>query len=212
MKHEIPEPAEAHSEIRGRDGPPASGTAGAAGPDGNGRQAPGLPCEEARAIAERAHHGQVEPSGAPYLDHVRRVVASVPAEASSVAWLHDVFEWTELAEEDLALAGLAPHERRALRLLTRRHGSDDDDDEFVAHVWRIAVAPGAAGDIARAVKRADMLDRLGRPRDPHATWRPPYSRALDVLEAAWASPRSCTPRAASSSGSDPGWEPGEELS
>ena len=67
----------------------------------------GLPSEDARMIAERAHRGQIEPSGQPYIDHVRRVVAKVPAEAASVAWLHDVLEWTELTEDEPALRG--PH-------------------------------------------------------------------------------------------------------
>ena len=138
-----------------------------------------MPCEEARGIAERAHRGQVEPSGAPYIDHVRRVAASVPAGAASVAWLHDVLEWTGLTYDDPALAGLAPHERRALLLLTRHGG--DDDDRFLSHLRDIRVAPGAAGEIARAVKGADMEDRLRFPRDPNAAWRPPYRRALTIL-------------------------------
>ncbi len=138
-----------------------------------------MPCEEARGVAERAHRGQVEPSGAPYIDHVRRVAASVPAEAASVAWLHDVLEWTGLTDDDPALAGLAPHERRALLLLTRHGG--DDDDRFLSHLRDISVAPGAAGEIARAVKGADMEDRMRLPRDPNAAWRPPYRRALTIL-------------------------------
>ncbi|HTI32193.1 MAG TPA: hypothetical protein VL422_00870 [Miltoncostaea sp.] len=139
----------------------------------------GMPAADARAIAERVHRGQLEPSGRPYIHHVRRVAAGVPPEAASVAWLHDVLEWTALGDDDPALDQLAPHERAALALLTR-HG-DDDDDRFLAHLRDIAAAPGAAGDIARAVKRADMLDRLRHPRDPAAAWRPPYVRALAVL-------------------------------
>ena len=149
------------------------------GPDGAEPLALGMPTTEARAIAERAHRWQVEPSGRPFIDHVRRVAGSVPAEAASVAWLHDVLEWTDLAEDDPALACLAPHERGALALLTRHGG--DDDDRFLSHLWGITVAPGAAGRIARAVKRADMQDRLRHPRDPGAAWKPPYTHALEVL-------------------------------
>ncbi len=138
-----------------------------------------MPAEQAEAIAERAHRGRVEPSGRPYIEHVRRVAASVPDEAASVAWLHDVLEWTDLTEDDPALAALAPGERRALRLLTRHGG--DDDRRFLQHLRTITTAPGAAGDIARAVKRADMQDRLRHPRDPGAAWRPPYLRALELV-------------------------------
>jgi len=141
----------------------------------------GMPSEEARGIAERAHRGHVEPSGRPYIDHVRRVVAEVPPDATSVAWLHDVLEWTALAEDDEALARLAPQERAALLLLTRCGDDGDDDDHFLSHVRSIAAASGAAGEIARAVKRADMEDRFRHPRDPGATWRPPYPVALEML-------------------------------
>lgn len=138
-----------------------------------------MPAEQAEAIAERAHRGRMEPSGRPYIEHVRRVAASVPDEAVSVAWLHDVLEWTELTEDDPALGTLAPGERRALRLLTRHDG--DDDRRFLHHLGSITTAPGAAGVIARAVKLADMQDRLRHPRDPGAPWRPPYLRALRLL-------------------------------
>jgi hypothetical protein len=173
---------------------PASIRAGNVPARRRGTNMPGMPSSEARAIAEWAHRGQVEPSGRPYIEHVRRVAALVPDEAASVAWLHDVLEWTDLTEDDPALGTLAPHERVALGLLTRP-GDDDDDDRFLSHVRIIAVARGAAGDIARAVKRADMEDRLRRPRDPGAAWMPPYDRALGLLARLRPSPRARPGRA-----------------
>jgi hypothetical protein len=143
------------------------------------RPPPGLPGDKARAIAERAHSGQIEPSGRPYLHHVRRVAAAVPLEAEATAWLHDVVEWTDLDEEDLVAAGLSPQECLALRLLTRP--DEPDDESFLSHVRLIALAPGPGGKLARLVKRADMEDRLRLPRDPDAAWRPPYCRALEML-------------------------------
>ena len=145
----------------------------------SGGLAHGIPGERARAIAERAHRGQVEPSGRPYVHHVRRVAAAVPREAAGVAWLHDLLEWTDTREEDLVAAGLGSHERAALRLLTR--ANERDDESFLAHVRVIAVTPGPAGDLARLVKRADMEDRLRLPRDPAGAWMPPYRRALAIL-------------------------------
>jgi hypothetical protein len=129
-----------------------------------------------------AHADQAEPSGHPYIDHVRRVAEAVPPEAVSVAWLHDTLERTEVAEGSLDAAGLAPYEREALRLLTRRDEADDRNDAtFLSHVRAIAAAPGRAGRIARAVKRADMEDRMRMPRDPAAAWQPPYTPALALL-------------------------------
>ena len=122
----------------------------------------------------------MEPSGRPFIAHVRRVASGVPAFARSVAWLHDVLEWTGVGERELVAAGLAPDELAALRLLTR--GPDEADDEgFIAEVRAIALAPGCPGAIARAVKRVDMEDRARHPRNPGAGWSPPYDRASRLL-------------------------------
>ena len=104
----------------------------------------------------------------------------MPAFAQRVAWLHDALEWAGLRDEDLRDAGLDAEEVAAVRLLTREEGGDDDR-AFLAHVGAIARAPGRAGRIARAVKRADMIDRCRHPRDPRADWIPPYERGLALL-------------------------------
>lgn len=48
----------------------------------------------AKALAHRAHAGQVDKAGRPYIEHVARVAAAVSddPEAEAVAWLHDVVE------------------------------------------------------------------------------------------------------------------------
>ena len=48
----------------------------------------------ARDLAHRAHAGQVDKAGRPYIEHVARVAAAVAddPEAEAVAWLHDVLE------------------------------------------------------------------------------------------------------------------------
>ena len=140
----------------------------------------GIARARAQAIAERAHCGQIEPSGGPFIAHVRRVASGVPEFARSVAWLHDVLEWTWVGERELVAAGLASDELAALRLLTRAPG-EADDEAFFAEVRAIAIAPGRPGAIARAVKRADMEDRALRPRHPGARWSPPYDRARRLL-------------------------------
>ncbi len=106
--------------------------------------------------------------------------SGVPAFARSVAWLHDVLEWTWVGERELAAAGLASDELAALRLLTRAPG-EADDEAFFAEVRAIAIAPGRPGAIARAVKRADMEDRALHPRHPGGRWSPPYDRARRLL-------------------------------
>jgi hypothetical protein len=136
----------------------------------------------ARELAERAHRGQVEPSGRMFLDHVRRVASAVPPSARAVAWVHDALEWTGCGEPDLVAAGLSPDELAAVRLLTRDAG-DGSDRSFLEHVLVIARAGGRAGHIARTVKRADSEDRARHPRDPGVGRPPPYARARALLAA-----------------------------
>lgn len=48
----------------------------------------------AKALAHRAHAGQVDKAGRPYIEHVARVAAAVSDDpiAEAAAWLHDVIE------------------------------------------------------------------------------------------------------------------------
>jgi (p)ppGpp synthase/HD superfamily hydrolase len=50
--------------------------------------------KRAKDLAHRAHAGQVDKAGRPYIEHVARVAAAVAddPEAEAVAWLHDVLE------------------------------------------------------------------------------------------------------------------------
>lgn len=56
----------------------------------------------AKALAYRAHAGQVDKAGRPYIEHVARVAAAVSddPEAEAVAWLHDVLEDCPAFEEE----------------------------------------------------------------------------------------------------------------
>ena len=69
--------------------------------------------DRARLISERLHASDREEDGTPLLQHIRRVAYEVPAEARTVAWLHEAFEWTAVAEQELLASGL--DERRAPR-------------------------------------------------------------------------------------------------
>ncbi|WP_426355626.1 phosphohydrolase [Stenotrophomonas maltophilia] len=50
--------------------------------------------ERAKELAHRAHAGQVDKAGRPYIEHVARVAAAVSddPDAEAIAWLHDVLE------------------------------------------------------------------------------------------------------------------------
>jgi hypothetical protein len=104
----------------------------------------------------------------------------VDADAQVVAWLHEVLEWTVVAEHQLLSEGLESDELRALRLLSR---ADDlrSDGVYLAHVGLIARAAGRAGRLARLVKIADLQDRCLHPHVRADGWSPPYARGLALL-------------------------------
>jgi (p)ppGpp synthase/HD superfamily hydrolase len=111
--------------------------------------------ERAEALASAAHEGQCDKRGGPFMDHVRRVADRVLGDdAKTVAFLHDIVEkgpgWTL---ERLRAEGFAPHVVAAVDALTRRGG--EPDDRFVHR---------ADTALARAVKRADVLDNLDSAR------------------------------------------------
>lgn len=134
----------------------------------------------ARLIAERLHADDCEEDGNPLLAHIRRVVRLVDADAQAVAWLHEAFEWTAVAEQELLMDGLDSEELRALRLLHRTHDLRLDR-VYLAHLHLIARATGHAGRLARLVKIADLQDRCLHPRVRADGWSPPYARGLALL-------------------------------
>ena len=146
-----------------------------------------MDASRAQAIAERIHADQLDEGGASILAHVRRVVLAAPAEARTIAWLHEALESGLVAESDLLAAGLSAGDLRALRLLSRS-GDTRSDQSYLAHVDSIALAPGRTGRLARAVKIADLEDRCHHPRTRVDGWHPPYRGALERLRAAGGHP------------------------
>jgi hypothetical protein len=152
----------------------------------------------AQVLATRAHRGQLQRTGEPLIAHVRRVAAATPEFARPVAWLHEVLEWTTVAEEELLGEGVSDDELRALRLLTGTVGRGSESS-YLAHVAMIARADGPAGSLARAVKVSDLADRLRHPGRPETGGAlPPYERALRLILAARPAQRLPTPGGAES--------------
>jgi hypothetical protein len=136
--------------------------------------------ERARLLAERLHANDYEEDGTALLEHLRRVARRVDADVQVVAWLHEVLEWTAVAEHELLRGGLDSEQLRALRLL---HRADDARSAgvYLAHVGLIARAAGRSGRLARLVKIADLQDRCLHPRVRADGWSPPYARGLALL-------------------------------
>lgn len=118
--------------------------------------------ERAIEIAARAHAGQVDKSGAPYILHPIRVmlrVASVPERMAAV--LHDVVEDTAVTLAELEQEGFSSEVVAAVDALTRRQ--IETYEEFVTRAGR--------DPIGRVVKLADLEDNLDVSRISHPTER-----------------------------------------
>ena len=103
-------------------------------------------------IAAEAHAGQVDKAGAPYIEHPRRVAASLDTpEEQAVALLHDVREDTLLTAWDLWAEGVPAEIAAAVEVLTRRSG----EGYLQGFIPRCASHP-----VARRVKLADLADNL----------------------------------------------------
>lgn len=114
----------------------------------------------ARAIAERAHAGQVDKAGKPYIGHPAHVAVSVEGDkAKAVAWLHDVVEDTPMTFDDLRAAGIDDEVLAALELLA--HDKTVPYMEYVAAIRE--------NDLARTVKLADLAHNSDLSRLPEVT-------------------------------------------
>jgi hypothetical protein len=108
-------------------------------------------------MANARHGERRNAAGELIVEHLERVAASVPGEARTVAYLHDVLEHTDASVADLEAEGVTPVELRAVQLLTRH-----PHESFEAHTLRIAHAKGPEGRLARTVKLADIDDHLSQ--------------------------------------------------
>ncbi len=136
--------------------------------------------EDAVRIARRAHAGQRDKLGRPYIGHPLRVMARMRTdEKRMVAVLHDVLEDTRLTVEDLRRVGCPECVVQAVIALTKLPGEP----------LKSCMARAAAHPLARAVKQADIddntdprrLDRL----DPVTALRlrRKYAESRRLLEA-----------------------------
>ena len=111
--------------------------------------------EKAIRIAARAHEGQQDKEGLPYILHPLRVMQAVEGEdAQIVAVLHDVLEDTAVTADNLRKVGFGEPILAAVECVTHRK-----DEPYADYVVRCK-----ENEIARRVKLADLEDnsRLAR--------------------------------------------------
>ncbi|WP_435057049.1 HD domain-containing protein [Streptomyces sp. bgisy060] len=97
---------------------------------------------EADALAARAHAGQVDKIGVPYVAHVRAVAAGLEAlgrpHLAMAGLLHDVIEDTDWTAEGLRAAGVPDEVVALVEAVTHR-----PDTAYEEGLRRIAEDPGA---------------------------------------------------------------------
>lgn len=107
--------------------------------------------KKAIAIAEKAHAGQVDKAGKPYIGHPVRVMNAVQSlDEKIVGVLHDAVEDSDLTLDDLSAQGFPAHLIEAIDAITKREG-----EEYEAYLKRVTRNP-----IALRVKIADMTDNM----------------------------------------------------
>jgi (p)ppGpp synthase/HD superfamily hydrolase len=111
--------------------------------------------DDAIQLARRAHEGQLDKSGRPYIAHPLRVMGHLKGEHERMtAVLHDVVEDTDVTLEDLAALGCPPEVLAAVTAISKRPGESQAD-----YLSRVMADP-----IALTVKRADIADNMSADR------------------------------------------------
>ena len=132
--------------------------------------------ESAIATAAKAHEGQTDKVGKPYILHPLKVMLNVkggiPEQCAAV--LHDVIE--DITAEALLELGFSKEVVDAVVLLTR-----SKDEDYMEYVKRLKANP-----IARAVKLADLADNMDMSRIPNPTEKDfarleKYKKAKSIL-------------------------------
>jgi len=107
--------------------------------------------DQALAIAVKAHAGQTDKMGDPYIFHPLRIMFKMHSEPERiVAILHDVVEDSEITLEDLRRKGFSKKIIAAVDAMTKRPHEDYDD-----YVKRVSGNP-----LARVIKVADLEDNM----------------------------------------------------
>ncbi|WP_038263193.1 HD domain-containing protein [Peptoclostridium litorale] len=102
-------------------------------------------------IANRAHAGQVDKAGEPYILHPLRVMLSMKDELERIcAVLHDVVEDSDITFDNLRKEGFSEEVINVLDCLTKRDGESYDD--FIDRV--------IINKIACQIKLADLYDNM----------------------------------------------------
>ena len=134
--------------------------------------------KKALCIAYKAHEGQVDKTGVPYIFHPFHLAESTTDENSTiVALLHDVIEDTDWTIDDLEKEGFNEDILTALKLMTHNPA-----EPYMDYISRLSTCP-----VARQVKLADLYHnsdqtRVENPDEKMLKRWEKYDRAIQLLK------------------------------
>ncbi|NDY73833.1 GTP pyrophosphokinase [Desulfobacter hydrogenophilus] len=116
--------------------------------------------EDAIILAARAHKGQVDKAGEPYILHPLHVMLCMKTNTERiVAVLHDVMEDTDYSDIDLIALGFSPNIVEALKCLSK-----SDAESYFDYIDRVKTNKNA-----KRVKIADLTHNMDMGRIPEPT-------------------------------------------
>ena len=139
---------------------------------------------KAMRIAYKAHHGQLDYNGIPYIFHPIHLAEQMDDEISCcAALLHDVVEDTDVTLEDLR-KDFPEEVIQIVKLLTHDGNAEYDNMTYFDYVRVIKNHP-----IARKVKLADIAHNSDQTRcvgsdlteERLAYWKDKYEKATKIL-------------------------------
>jgi (p)ppGpp synthase/HD superfamily hydrolase len=134
--------------------------------------------KKAEEIAKKAHAGQVDKGGNPYINHPKAIADSLTkTEEKIVAYLHDVLEDSNYTAVQLKSDGFTLRIIRSVEILTKDKNTAYND-------YLVAVKRNAN---AWSVKKADLKHNMDISRIPNPTQKDldrikKYKEALHFLE------------------------------
>ena len=133
---------------------------------------------KAMCLAYKAHHGQLDKSGVPYIFHPYHIAEQMNDEISvCAALLHDVVEDSDITPDELA-AEFPPEVVKTVMLLTH-----DDNEEYLDYIRRISGDPAAAKIKLADLRHNSDISRLSAYADSRTMARlEKYSAAISILE------------------------------
>ena len=144
--------------------------------------------QKALEIAQRAHAGQFDKGGNPYIGHPLAVAEMVDTEEEKiVAFLHDVVEDSAYTLDDISNLGFIQDIVAAICSITKQEG-----EPYNAYIQRVKASP-----MAVKVKIADMthnmdLTRISNPTEKDYLRIARYEEKIKDLKDYLNQPKECT--------------------